>query len=362
MASSPLRFALVGCGTIAPTHAEALAALPPGAAELVSCADIVPERARAFADRFGLCARPYADVLADPAIDAVSVCAPSGLHADLGEQALRAGKHVIVEKPMEITLDACDRLIAARRDAGRTLAVVSQHRFDPASAAVRQALEAGELGPLILADARIPWYRTQDYYDSGDWRGTWAMDGGGCLMNQGIHTVDLLRWLCGPVETVYAQARTAAHERIEVEDVVSATLTFANGAVGTLVASTAAYPGFPARLAVHGTRGSAIIEGDRLHTLAVQGRELIAGQEAAQHALQVAQGGTRAASAQSGGLDAIADPSAVWGDAHRAQLADFVRCCRTGETPVVDGAEGRRAVHLVRAVYESARSGQVVRL
>ena len=361
--SAPLRFAIVGCGTIAPTHAEALTALPPGEAELTACCDLVPERAEAFAARFGCRVLPYETILNNPDIDAVSICTPSGLHAEFGVRALQAGKHVVVEKPMDITLKACDLLNQAQSETGRTLAVISQHRFDPASRGVKQALDAGELGPLVLADARIPWYRTQEYYDSGDWRGTWALDGGGCLMNQGVHTVDLLRWLCGSAATVYAQMRTAAHERIEVEDVVSATITFAGGAIGTLMASTAAYPGFPARLAVYGTHGSAVIEGDRLHTLAVQGREVLAGQEATDHALQVAQGGTRAATQQAAsGAIQTADPSGVWGDAHRAQLRDFIHCCRTAATPLVDGHEGRKAVELVLAVYESARLGEAVRL
>ena len=205
-------------------------------------------------------------------MDAVSICAPSGLHADLGVRALRAGKHVVVEKPMDVSLAACDRLLAAQRESGKTLAVISQHRFDFASITVKDALDAGTLGPLVFAEARVPWYRTQEYYDSGDWRGTWALDGGGALMNQGVHTADLLRWLCGPVETVYAQARTLAHERIEVEDVVAATVTFANGAIATLSASTALYPGFAVRLSVHGTEGSAIIEGDRAAHAAHQDR------------------------------------------------------------------------------------------
>lgn len=361
MSDAPLRFALVGCGSIAATHARAIAALG-GLARLDVCCDSVSERAQAFAEEFGLRAAPFADVLANPNIEAVSVCVPSGLHAELGAQALKTGKHVVVEKPMDVTLDACDRLIEAAQQSGKTLAVISQHRFDPASQAVRQALAEGALGEIILVEARIPWYRTQEYYDSGDWRGTWALDGGGCLMNQGVHTVDLLRRLCGPVQTVYAQARTLAHTGIEVEDVVSATLTWGNGAVGTLMASTAVWPGEAARLAIHGTRGTAIIEGDCLHTLAVQGREMIVGQEATAHALQVARGGTKAASAQAGSLTTAPDLGAVWGEAHRAQLADFVHCCRTGETPLVDGIEGRAAVDLVLAVYQSARTGEVVRL
>jgi predicted dehydrogenase len=360
MSTPPLRFALVGCGSIAPTHARALAARPE--AVLIACADVRPERAEAFAAEFGLRAMPWPDLLADTEIDAVTVCAPSGLHAVLGIQALRAGKHVVVEKPMDISLAACDALIAAQAGTGRTLAVISQHRFDSASLAVRQALEDRLLGDLVLVDARIPWYRTQEYYDSGDWRGTWTLDGGGCLMNQGVHTVDLLRWLAGPVASVYAQARTAAHTGIAVEDALAATLTFAGGAIGTLMASTAAYPGFPARLALHGTHGSAVIEGDALHTLAIPGRETAVGEAAVAHALQVATGGTKAASASAPAELGAGGAAGAWGEAHQAQLADFIRCCRTGETPLVDGHEGRRAVEVVLAAYASARTGRPVTL
>ena len=363
---TPLRFAIVGCGTIAPTHTQALAALKGDGAELVACSDSVAARADDFAAKFGLEARTFEALLADPAIDAVSICTPSGLHAELGGRALRAGKHVVVEKPMDVSLEACDRLLAAQRESGKRLAVISQHRFDHASIEVKDALDGGTLGRLLYAEARVPWFRTQDYYDSGDWRGTWALDGGGALMNQGVHTADLLRWLCGPVETVYAQARTLAHERIEVEDVVAATLTFANGAVATLSASTALYPGFPVRLAVHGTEGSGIIEGDMLHTLTTKSGATGGGQAAQAHALQVATGGTKSATeaktAELGSQTAASDPAAVWGEGHRAQLSDFLTCCRTGKTPVVDGVEGRKAVELVLAVYELARTGQVVRL
>jgi UDP-N-acetyl-2-amino-2-deoxyglucuronate dehydrogenase len=356
MNTSPLRIGLVGCGSIAPTHARALAALPDAA--LLACTDTVPERAHAFAAEFGLHPLSWQELLADPTLDAVTICTPSGLHAELGMQALRAGKHVIVEKPMDVSLEACDALMAAQRETGKILAVVSQHRFDLASQSVRQALDSGLLGNLLLVDARIPWYRTQDYYDSGDWRGTWAMDGGGCLMNQGVHTVDLMRWLAGPVASIYAQARTAAHTGIAVEDAITATLTFADGAIGTLMASTAAYPGFPARLALHGTLGSAIIEGDALHTLAIQGQEAIIGEVAVTHALQVATGGTKAATL----APLPSNTARAWGDAHQAQLTDFIRCCRTGETPLVNGHEGRKAVAVVLAAYESARTGQIVML
>ncbi|MGW6130312.1 Gfo/Idh/MocA family protein [Cellulomonas sp. NPDC055163] len=368
---SRLRFAVVGCGVIAPTHVRALLELA-DRVELVACSDVLPERARALADEFGLEARPYEDVLADPTIDAVSVCTPSGRHAEVGVPALLAGKHVVVEKPMDVSVEACDRLLAAQATSGTALAVISQHRFDPASRAVKAAVDAGELGRVVLAEARVPWYRTQEYYDSGDWRGTWALDGGGALINQGVHTLDLLRWTCGPVRTVYAQARTAAHERIEVEDVVCATVTFANGAVGSVVASTAAYPGFPARLAVHGTRGGAVIEGDRLAVLSTVDGVARGGEAVNAHAVQVATGGTRAAtravdeSARAVAAELRADdtpePADTWGRAHRAQLLDLVDAVEQGRPPLVDGLEGRNAVELVRAIYDSARRGEPITL
>ena len=218
---------------------------------------------------------------------------------------------------------------------------------------------------MVYAEARVPWFRSQEYYDSGDWRGTWALDGGGALMNQGVHTADLLRWFCGPVETVYAQARTLAHERIEVEDVVAATLTFANGAVATLSASTALYPGFPVRLAVHGTQGGAIIEGDMLHALNYQ--EAAALKKAARRRRLMPCRWRRAAQRRRPSRAAPHDRQPRTrrrSGARRTGRSCPISCAAAAqvETPVVDGQEGRKAVELVLAVYESARTGQVVRL
>ena len=354
-----MRFALVGCGVIAPTHARALRQLA-GRAELVACSDVVPSRATALAEEFGLEAVDYHDALADPTIDAVVVCTPNGRHTEVGVAALRAGKHVMVEKPMEITVEACDRLLDAQRDSGAFLGVISQHRFDPAAQLVKEAVDAGDLGRLVVADCRVPWFRTQEYYDSGDWRGTWSVDGGGALMNQGVHTLDLLLWTCGPVRTVQAQVATVAHERIEVEDVVCATVVLANGALATVMASTSAYPGFPARLTVHGTTGSAVIDGDRLVTLSVAGRQTVGGEGANAHALQVATGGTRAATT------AVDESSAAevggWGEAHRRQLLEFIDAVEHGRSPLVDGLDGRRAVELIRAIYASAQTGELIAL
>ena len=353
MSDDTLNIAIVGCGVIGPTHANALKSLHSEGARLAAFADEVFSKAEALAAKYGAEAKTFDAILADPNIDAVHICVPSGLHAALGVQALKAGKHVVVEKPMDITLEACDALLAAQADSGKRLAVISQHRFDKASVEVKAALDAGLLGPMVYAESQVPWFRSQEYYDSGDWRGTWALDGGGAVMNQGVHNADLIRWLCGPVETVYAQARTLAHERIETEDVLAATLTFANGAVGSFAASTALYPGFAVKVGIYGTEGSAIIEGDMLHTLTTKSGVASGGEPMPAHALQMAGGGTKAAAS---------DPAAIWGGAHEAQIADFLHCCRTGATPIVDGHEGRKAVELVLAIYESARTGQVVRL
>jgi len=348
-----VRFGLVGCGAIGPTHAAALAQLAD--AELVAVADPIVERAAELAERFGVGAvyRDQAELLADPAIDVACLCTPSGMHADGAVAALDAGKHVVIEKPMDVSVEACDRVLAAQRRTGRLVSVVSQHRFDPATERVKALVDAGTLGRLALVTADVKWFRTQAYYDAGSWRGTWALDGGGALMNQGVHTVDLLLHLAGPVRAVYAQTRTAAHERIEVEDVAAATLTFTSGAIGTLVATTAAYDGLPVRLDLFGTAGTAILEGDAVRLLKVRDApHLDTAEPAAAHAVSVAVGGTASASAT----------APTWGDAHRAQLADVVRCLRTGGHPRSGGADGRAAVRLVRAIYESARSGRPVEL
>ncbi len=358
---APVRFALVGCGTIAATQAQALREIPELAC-LTHCTDVDATLARAFADRFGLSAIPWEEVLRHPEIDALTLCTPSGLHSPLGAAALAAGKHVLIEKPMDVNVAACDALLAAQASSGRQLAVISQHRFDPASQAVHRSIQNNELGRLFAVDARVPWFRSQEYYDSGAWRGTLTLDGGGCLMNQGIHTVDLMLWLAGPVSEVFARTATAAHERIEVEDLVCATLTFANGALGTLFASTATYPGFPARLALHGTEGTAILEGDELHTLAIRGREPITGTAASAHALQVSGGGTRSAVHHADNARAAGEDTRwKWGDAHRAQFADFIAAIRENRRPAVSGHDGRAAVALIQAVYESARTGHPVR-
>jgi UDP-N-acetyl-2-amino-2-deoxyglucuronate dehydrogenase len=342
MAPEPLRFGIVGCGVIGQTHAAAVSSLAD--AELMGVADVVPERAHALADTYGIAAYPdLAGMVATGNIDVVTVCTASGLHGAHAREAMRAGKHVIVEKPLEITLPAIDDLLQVQRAAGVKLAVISQHRYDPAARQVHELIAAGAFGTLVLANAHILWWRSQEYYDSGDWRGTWALDGGGVLMNQSIHSIDLLQWFMGPVQSVCAYTGTLAH-RIETEDTAVAALRFAGGALGSISATTGAYPGVSTRLEILGSEGSAVIEDDRLSYLHLK-RE--GGDDVGPYGLETRE------RAQPGSQE----PE---GDAHALQIADIVREIRRDGTPMVDGKSARHDVAIILAIYESARTGREV--
>jgi predicted dehydrogenase len=337
-------FGIVGTGVIAAMHAHAIAAL--SGARLVAVTDVAAGAAAAFAAARGCAAEPSLDaLLARADVDVVCVCVPSGLHAEVGTRAARAGKHLVVEKPIDLTLPAADRLIEAARAAGVALTVISQHRFDPGLIELKGLLRDGTLGRLVLGEARTKWYRTQAYYDSAGWRGTWAMDGGS-LMNQGVHYVDLLRWCMGPVTEVTAVCATQAHQ-IEVEDTALAIVRFSSGAVGTILSSTAALPGFPQRLEITGTEGTVIVEDGRIVRRAFGA-------------------GVRADGGPDGGAGPVADvgsdPAAVDVAGHAAQIADLLAAIDEGREPAVGGEAGREALEVVCAVYESARTGQTVRL
>jgi predicted dehydrogenase len=340
-------FGIVGAGVIAAMHAAAIATLP--RARLVAVTDVAGGAAAAFAAARGCAVEPGLDqLLARPDVDVVCVCVPSGLHAEVGVRAAMAGKHLVVEKPIDVTLAAADRLIEAARAAGVALTVISQHRFDPGLIELKRLLGEGALGRLVLAEASTKWYRTQAYYDSAEWRGTWAMDGGS-LMNQGIHYVDLLRWSMGPVTEVTAVCATQAHQ-VEVEDTAMAIVRFGSGAVGTILSSTAAYPGFPQRLEVTGTDGTVIVEDGRIVRRAFGTQSGDAGP------------GDGAGPGAIGALGAAADPAAIEVASHAAQIADLLAAIEEGRAPAVDGQAGRDALEIVRAVYTSARTGALVRL
>jgi UDP-N-acetyl-2-amino-2-deoxyglucuronate dehydrogenase len=343
-------FGIVGTGVIAALHAAAIRTLP--GARLAAVTDVVAGAAGAFAAARGCAAEPDLDaLLARPDVDVVCVCVPSGLHAEIGIRAARAGKHLAVEKPVDVTLAAADRLIEAARTAGVALTVISQHRFDPGLIELKRLIGEGALGRLVLGEASTKWYRTQEYYDSAGWRGTWAMDGGS-LMNQGVHYVDLLRWCMGPVTEITAICATQAHQ-VEVEDTALAVVRFGSGAVGTIMSTTAAYPGFPQRLEITGTGGTVIVEDGRIARRALAG-EAGDGQPGAD------QPGADQAGAD--GPGAAADPAAIEVASHAAQLADLLAAVEEGREPAVGGQAGRDTLEIVCAVYESARTGRTVRL
>ncbi|CAN5132449.1 Gfo/Idh/MocA family oxidoreductase [soil metagenome] len=360
MTGEKLRFGILGCGVIGPHHARAISGLE--SAELVAVADVVPELAEELAGEYG-CSY-YASLeqmLSGVELDAVCVCTPSGMHAEGALAALEAGKDVVIEKPVDVTLNAADLLIEAQRATGRRVAVVSQHRFDSATRAVHEALTRGEFGRLTSGSAEVRWWRSQSYYDSGGWRGTWELDGGGVLINQAIHSIDLLQWLMGPVLEVTAYTGLLAHERIEVEDTAVAILKFANGTLGTIVATTAAYPGLTARIAVHGDRGSAVIDDDELTYFHVAGE----GQEGDAYGAGGGENQAEQVMARYGevgpGSGAGADPGSL-SMAHRDQILDFVEAVRGGREPLVNLQEGRKPLAIIQGIYESARTGGPVRI
>jgi len=349
MASCARGFGIIGCGLIADFHARAINDVE--GAELVACYDMVPEAADRLAENTP--AKAYHDLdgmLADPAVDVVTVGTPSGAHMEPAVATARAGKHVIVEKPLEITLKRCDRIIDACRQAGVVLATIFPSRFHGSSGRLKQALDQGRFGRLTVGDAYVKWYRTQQYYDSGAWRGTWELDGGGALMNQAIHSVDLLTWLMGPVAEIRAQTALLTHERIAVEDTAMATLRFANGALGVIEASTAIYPGYLKRIEIHGSAGSAVME-----------EEDITKWDFAEKRPEDAQIEKAMSERVSGGGGA-ADPAAIGHHGHARQFADVLEAIQQGSQPLVDGPEGRHSVEIILAIYLAAETGQTVRL
>ncbi|MEM6655773.1 MAG: Gfo/Idh/MocA family oxidoreductase [Planctomycetota bacterium] len=344
-------FGIIGCGMISHFHARAIADVR--GAKLVACSDRVSaeKKAAALADEFGGTAYTDLDaMLADPAVDAVTVATPSGAHLEPILAAARAGKHVLVEKPLEVTLRRCDRAIRACDKAGVKLGAIFPSRFHEASVCLKRAVKGGRFGRLTLGDAYVKWWRTQEYYDSGAWRGTWALDGGGALMNQAIHTVDLLAWLMGPVAEITATTGTLAHERIEVEDTAAATLRFASGAIGVIQATTAAYPGYLKRIEVHGDQGSAVLEEEDLKVW-----DFAKPRKSDGPILEAMK------KRKSGGGGA-SDPSAIGHHGHALQIKDFVDAIRKDRPPAVDGHEGRRSVEIIQGIYKASQTGRVVRL
>jgi predicted dehydrogenase len=345
----PIGFGIIGCGMIANFHAKAIGDVR--GAKLVACYDQFPAAADKLAEATGC--KAYHDLdamLADPAVHVVTIGTPSGAHQDPAVAAARAGKHVIVEKPLEITLKRCDKIIEECKKAGVVLSTIFPSRFHDSSLELKRAIEQKRFGRVTLGDAIVKWYRSQAYYDSGAWRGTWELDGGGALMNQAIHSVDLLTWLMGPVVEIRAQTGLLAHERIAVEDVAVATVVFANGALGVIEATTAAYPGYLKRIEIHGSEGTAVME-----------EEDVVKWDFAKPNRRDAEIQQKMSERKSTGGGA-ADPKAIGYHGHARQFQDVVNAIKKGTQPKIDGLEGRRSVEIILGIYKAAETGRAVTL
>lgn len=322
-----VRFAVLGCGGISQSHLQGIERTEE--ADLVAVCDANEQRARDCAARLGVRAyTSYAELLHQPDVDAVCICTPSGMHAEQTVMAAEAGKHVVCEKPMAIRLEDVDRMIDACERAGVRLTTIFPRRLSPTAQYVKRLIDEGRLGKLSLCAGYVKFYRDQAYYDSAGWRGTWAMDGGGAMMNQGIHTVDLLQWLAGPVDSLFGYAKNVLRD-IEVEDTAVAVLRFRSGALGTIEATTTAYEQPGHRIVLHGDKGTVILTNDAITTLDIVGEEV-----------------------------AIPElpPFQAVPDGHAAQIRDMAQAILEGRPPRITGEDGRHSLEIILGTYESTRS------
>ncbi|MBX9677797.1 MAG: Gfo/Idh/MocA family oxidoreductase [Gemmataceae bacterium] len=346
-----LGFAIVGCGMIARFHARALGDVPgTKVVALVGRNAASAEKMKAELNLDCVVSSDLAEVVKRPDVHVVIITTPSGAHLEPAVLAANAGKHVVVEKPLEITLDRCDRIIETCEKNKVKLCTIFPSRFGDANLELKKAIGSGRFGRLTLGETTCKWWRAQSYYDEGGWKGTQALDGGGALMNQAIHNVDLLLWMMGPVSAIAGMTATLAHERIEVEDTAVACMRFKNGAVGVIQAATSVWPGLPKTIGIHGDKGSVVIEQDDLLRWEFDSAASDDDSIRARFAQKVgASGGS-------------SNPASISHVGHARQLADFVRAIESGTAPVVDGREGRRAVEVILAIYESQRTGRIVEL
>ena len=337
-----MRIGILGGGNISGTHARAAAAIP--GVELVAFYGGNRERTAKLAEPYGAAVYDTLEQFLDhEPMDVVAIGSPSGLHADQGIAAAGRGLHVLVEKPLDITTGRADELIAACDRAGVQLGVFFQDRLRPAVVDLKRMIDSGELGKPVMIAGRVRWYRPPEYYSGSRWRGTWKLDGGGALMNQSIHTVDLVQWMFGPIARVSAAVATRVHD-IEVEDTAAAVIQFTSGAIGTFEAGTSLYPGYPRRIEVTGSNGTVVLEDDKLVRVDLRS-----------HAASAAAAAPSAAPPENASSPVVSDASA-----HQRVIEDFIDAIRSNRVPATDGREGRRSVELVQAIYTAARTGQPV--
>ena len=340
--------AIVECGGIGTHHAKCYQSTKE--IRLAAVCDIVPEKAEKLGKQYNV---PWftelRPVLRRKDIDFIDVCLLSGTHGDVAIAAARARKHCISEKPLDVTPQRCDQIIRAFKKSGTVLGGIYQHRFADDVQKALAAIQAGRLGRITLATCSTPWWRAQQYYDSGDWRGTWKLDGGGALMNQGIHAIDLLMYLAGPIRTVCARTALLAHERVEIEDVAVAAVQFESGALGVIQGTTAAFPGDCVRHEIMGTQGMFYLHDDKAVLWKLKDE------------IEARKAGQGAADAVAG-TGASSDPMALSSDIFVCTLDNVAFAARTGTPPIVTGEEHKRGVEVICAIYKSAQTGKPVQL
>ena len=339
---APVGIAVTGSGMIASTHLSALKEIP--AARIVGAWSRSPEKTQRFSEQHQIRGyRSYDELLGDPEVQAVIICLPSGYHAEYGMKAADAGKHVIVEKPIDVSLAKARALIETCRKNDRRLSVIFQNRFTPAARRLRQGLDQGLLGRVILGDAYVKWYRSPAYYASNVWRGTKTIDGGGALMMQAIHTIDLLQWMMGGVKRVCGLVRTSTHA-IESEDLGVAVVEFSSGAVGVIEGSTAIQPGFKERIEIHGQKGSVTLEGGNITSWKLEG----CNEADYVDEIRVSYGSTSS--------PAISHVN------HKAQLEEILAAIQRNADPSVNGEEGLKSLQILLGIYESSEKGRWIDL
>lgn len=331
------RFAILGTGMVADYHKQAIDAHDD--AELVAVSHYGAAKFDEIGAHFGVPCQPYDEILAREDVDGICICTPSGQHPEQAILAANAGKHVLVEKPMVLSLADADRMIDACAQNNVKLGVALQRRAEPLFQRIKSAIDGGDLGELTMAVITMPYSRDAAYYNQAEWRGTWALDGGGVLMNQGIHIVDLLVWFMGDPVSIEAYAATL-HRPVEVEDVPAATLRYASGALATITATTTSPPGFPHRLEFYGTNGGIQIEGETVQvwTLHDEGKATI----------------VPFVSAKKATAGSAGEPRGIAATGHIAIMRDFLDAIAEDRAPTIDGSEGKRALAVILEIYEKA--------
>lgn len=342
-----LRFGIIGTGVIAQTHAKALSEID--SAVLTSCYDLNFERAEKFASENSCAAYADMDSFLD-SVDVVTITTPSGAHLDGALAAIDKKKAVIIEKPIEVTVERCNQIIKKAEENNVVVSGIFQSRFHEAPQLIKQALDEGRFGKVVLIDAQIKWFRSQEYYDAIPWHGTKKLDGGGALMNQGIHAIDLLGWFGGDIESIFGQCKTLAHERIEVEDTAAAVITFKSGAIGVVEGSTASWPGFLKRIEISGSEGSAILEEESLVKWEFKNERAEDEEIRQRYSSFTTTGG------------GASDPKSIGYHGHRMVFEDVIDAIRTGRDPKITARDAMKAVEIIEGIYKSSEEKRLITL